>query len=206
MAIKNIIFDLGGVVLNLDQNKTIRAFKKLGADLTKLNDASSLFTDFETGKIDANFFVDTLHAHLNGTASKEAIIHAWNSMLLELPSERVDLINSLKKDYQLILLSNTNTIHIDAVYQEHGKEVFENLFSKIFLSHEIGLRKPTVECYKYVLDQAGINGEESIFIDDMPANIKGADQAGIHTIWAKTPVDQWFLEELNKLQVVLAID
>ncbi len=206
MAIKNIIFDLGGVVLNLDQQKTIRAFKKLGAELDQLNENSSLFTDFETGKIDANFFVDTLHTHLKGTASKEAIIHAWNSMLLELPSERVELIKTLKKDYQLILLSNTNSIHIDAVYQEHGKEVFENLFSKIFLSHEIGLRKPSVECYKHVLAAAEIKGEESIFIDDMPENIKGAGLAGIHTIWAKTPVDIWFLEELNKLQVVLAIN
>lgn len=205
MAIKNIIFDLGGVVLNLDQQKTIRAFKKLGADLDQLNENSSLFTDFETGKIDANFFVDTLHAHLNGTASKEAIIHAWNSMLLELPSERVDLINSLKKDYQLILLSNTNSIHIDAVYQEHGKEVFESLFSKIFLSHEIGLRKPTVECYKHVLAAAGIKGEESIFVDDMPINIKGAEQAGIHTIWAKLPVDNWFIEDLKKIQLVVDI-
>ncbi|OYU97241.1 MAG: haloacid dehalogenase [Bacteroidetes bacterium B1(2017)] len=202
MAIKNIIFDLGGVVLNLDQDKTLRAFKKLGAELESIHTDNTLFHDFEVGKIDAEYFVQTLFTHLKGNASREEIIAAWNSMLLDLPEERLTQIRALKPKYRLFLLSNTNTIHIDAVYAEHGKEVFEELFEIIYLSHEIGLRKPNVECYQYVLKHAGIKGSESVFVDDNKANIKGAKEAGLNTIWAKDPVDTWFFEELKKVDVL----
>ena len=93
-------------------------------------------------------------------------------------------------------------MHIEAVYKEHGKEIFEELFEKIYLSHEIGLRKPNVECYHYVLKDAGIKGSESVFVDDNRANIKGADEAGINTIWAKEPLDKWFGIELKKVDVL----
>jgi len=202
MAIKNIIFDLGAVVLNLDQEKTLRAFRRLGADLDELNHESSLFIDYEVGKIDTEFFLHSLMSRLKGNASKEQLIDAWNAMLLDLPSKRIELLRQIKKKYRLFLLSNTNNLHIEAVYKEHGKEIFEELFEKIYLSHEIGLRKPNVECYHYVLKDAGIKGSESVFVDDNRANIKGADEAGINTIWAKEPLDKWFGIELKKVDVL----
>jgi putative hydrolase of the HAD superfamily len=202
MAIKNLLFDLGAVVLNLDQEKTLRAFVKLGADLDEINMQGNLFTDFETGKISAEIFVQTLHTKLKGNVSKEEIVQAWNAMLLDLPPTRVDLLRQLKKKYRLLLLSNTNSIHIDAVYAEHGKEVFEELFEKIYLSHEIGHRKPDIDCYQFVLNDARIKGSETLFIDDNKSNIKGAEKAGINALWAHQPIDNWFLAELKKIDVL----
>jgi putative hydrolase of the HAD superfamily len=201
MAIKNLIFDLGAVILNLDQDKTLRAFKRLGSDLDEINMGSTLFTDFETGKVDATYFVQALHTHLKGNASKEQIIHAWNAMLLDLPAHRIDLLKALKNKYKLYLLSNTNTIHIEALYKEHGHDIFEDIFEKIYLSHEIGLRKPNKNCYEFVLQDANMIGSETVFIDDNKGNIRGAEEAGINTIWAKEPLDKWFLAELKALVV-----
>lgn len=202
MAIKNLLFDLGAVVLNLDQEKTLRAFKRLGADLDMLNTESTLFTDFEIGKVTAENFVHTLQTKLKGNASKEEIIAAWNAMLLDLPTFRIDMLKELKKEYRLFLLSNTNSIHIESVYAEHGKQVFSDLFEKCYLSHEIGHRKPHVECYKFVLEDAKIKACETVFIDDNKANIKGAEQAGLNTIWAQRPLDNWFIPELKKTNVL----
>jgi|LauGreDrversion2_2_1035103.scaffolds.fasta_scaffold01879_3 HAD superfamily hydrolase (TIGR01509 family) len=202
MAIKNIIFDLGGVVLNLDQEKTLRAFKRLGANLEELNLENSIFLDFETGKVDENYFLQSIFTLLKGNASKEQITQAWNSMLLELPAHRVEIIKQLKSKYRLFLLSNTNSIHINAVFEEHGKTVFEELFEKIYLSHEIGIRKPDVACYEYVLRDANLKGSETVFVDDNRLNLKGAESAGINTIWAKEPVDLWFIDTLKKTDVL----
>jgi putative hydrolase of the HAD superfamily len=202
MAIKNIIFDLGGVVLNLDQEKTLRAFKRLGANLEELNLENSIFLDFETGKVDEDYFLQSIFTLLKGNASKEQITQAWNSMLLELPAHRVEIIKQLKSKYRLFLLSNTNIIHIKAVFEEHGKTIFEELFEKIYLSHEIGIRKPDVACYEYVLRDANLKGSETVFVDDNRMNIKGAESAGINTIWAKEPVDLWFIDTLRKTDVL----
>jgi putative hydrolase of the HAD superfamily len=199
MAIKNIIFDLGGVVLNLDQEKTLRAFKRLGANLEELNLESSIFLDLETGKIEADYFLQTIFTMLKGEANKEQITQAWNSMLLELPPHRVEIIRQLKSKYRLFLLSNTNSIHINAVYEEHGKSIFVELFETVYLSHEIGIRKPDVACYEYVLSHAQLKGAETVFIDDNKSNLKGAEAAGMKTIWAKEPIDLWFIDVLQKM-------
>jgi putative hydrolase of the HAD superfamily len=199
MAIKNIIFDLGGVVLNLDQEKTLRAFKRLGANLEELNLESSIFLDLETGKIEADYFLQTIFTMLKGEANKEQITQAWNSMLLELPPHGVEIIRQLKSKYRLFLLSNTNSIHINAVYEEHGKSIFVELFETVYLSHEIGIRKPDVACYEYVLSHAQLKGAETVFIDDNKSNLKGAEAAGMKTIWAKEPIDLWFIDVLQKM-------
>ncbi len=202
MKIKNIIFDLGGVILNLDQDKTLRAFKRLGADLDELNEKLSIFKDFETGKIAAEFFMQTIFTGLKGNVSHAEIADAWNSMLLDLPPERIELLKKLKSRYRLFMLSNTNSLHIDDIYRVHGREVFEPLFEKIYLSHEIGLRKPDLDCYQYVLKDAGIIAGETVFIDDNKINIQGAELAGLKCIWAKVPLDTWFEQELKALEIM----
>ena len=150
----------------------------------RLNLENSIFLDFETGKVDEDYFLQSIFTLLKGNASKEQIAQAWNSMLLELPAHRVEIIKQLKSKYRLFLLSNTNSIHINAVFEEHGKTVFEELFEKIYLSHEIGIRKPDVACYEYVLRDANLKGSETVFVDDNRMNLKGAESAGINTIWA----------------------
>jgi putative hydrolase of the HAD superfamily len=201
MKIKNIIFDLGGVVLNLDQGKTLRAFKRLGLDLDEVNHEHPLFIDFETGKIDEAYFLQSLFTLLKGNASIEQIKNAWNAMLLELPKPRVDYIIALKKNYRLFMLSNTNSTHIEAVYAEHGHEVFKQMFDRQFLSFEMGTRKPMLSIYQQALTEASLKASETVFIDDSKLNIKGAQQAGLHTIWAQEPVDAWLTQALKELAV-----
>jgi len=202
--IKNIIFDLGGVILNLDQERTFRAFKKLGADLDDLNAQSTVFKDFETGKVDADYFVHFLKSALKGSVETSQILHAWNAMLLDLPKHRVDLINSLKSKYKIFLFSNTNTIHMDEIFKytdEHlGSGVFSGMFDKIYLSYEMGLRKPNPDSFHMLMKDAGLKGFETVFIDDSKINIKGAQEAGIHTIWAKEPFDNWAIKEIQAIK------
>lgn len=205
MAIKTLIFDLGGVVLNLDQDRTLRAFRRLGADLDNLNEQTTLFTDFETGKITATTFIDHLEIILKGEASRKQIADAWNAMLLDLPAQRVALLKELKKKYRLLLLSNTNSLHMDAIFEENSRQVFEEVFDKLYLSYEIGLRKPNAACYNYVLNDAGISAQESVFIDDSRANIRGAESAGIRSILAMQPVDQWLINALKQIKPLQVI-
>jgi putative hydrolase of the HAD superfamily len=201
MRIKNIIFDLGGVVLDLDQGKTLRSFKRLGSDLDEINHEDSVFIDYELGKITEEFFMQSLFTYLKGNASREQIKDAWNAMLLDLPQERIELLRQLKKHYRLFLLSNTNHTHIEEVYRSHGKDIFNELFEIQFLSFEMGSRKPMLACYEQVLVQAEIKASESVFIDDSRINIKGATLAGLQTILANEPIGKWLGAELKKLEV-----
>jgi putative hydrolase of the HAD superfamily len=99
------------------------------------------------------------------------------------------------------MLSNTNSTHIEAVYAEHGHEVFKQMFDRQFLSFEMGTRKPMLSIYQQVLSDANIEASETVFIDDSKLNIKGAQQAGLHTIWAQEPVDAWLTQALKELAV-----
>lgn len=202
MPIKNIVFDLGGVVLNLDQERTLNAFGKLGANLDELNASSNLLTVFETGKVHADHFLATLQGVLPEGVEKSQILESWNAMLLDLPDFRVDQLRALKSKYRLFLLSNTNSLHIEAVYATYGNTLFEELFERIYLSHEMGLRKPNVECYQFVIQDAGIKACETVFVDDSIQNLKGAETAGMNTILAKEPLDKWFDTELRKMDVL----
>lgn len=187
--------------MNLDQEKTLNAFKLLGADLEAYNESLSIFKEYETGKIDSDMFKQAIYNELKGSVSHTQIETAWNSMLLDLPPQRVELVQQIKTRYRLILLSNTNTMHMDAIYKVNGKEIFELLFEKIYLSHEIGLRKPDLDCYEFVLNDAGLLAAETVFIDDSITNIKGAEAAGIKSILAREPLDTWIESELIKLEM-----
>ncbi|MFY8021946.1 MAG: HAD family hydrolase [Bacteroidia bacterium] len=202
--IKNIIFDLGGVILNLDQERTIRAFKKLGADLDELNAQSSIFKDFETGKTDEEYFIHYLKTTLKGTVETDQILRAWNAMLLDMPKQRVELIQSLKGKYKLFLFSNTNTLHMKEILgftdKILGKGVFTGLFDKMYLSYEMGLRKPNPDSFHALMKDAGLKGFETVFIDDSKINLKGATEAGLHTIWAREPFDTWALKEIQAIK------
>jgi FMN phosphatase YigB (HAD superfamily) len=200
--IKNILFDLGGVLLNLDQNKTISAFENLGIELEQVNLHAGLFTDFETGKCNADFFIASLKQHLPTAVDSSTLVNAWNAMLLDFPAFRIELLKELQKDYQLFLFSNTNSIHIEAVLnltdEQFGKGVFESMFNGVYYSHEIGLRKPDVIAFEKVLELAKINAAETIFIDDSPTNISGAQAAGLHTVLAKHAIETNFVSIIKE--------
>ena len=184
---KAIIFDLGAVILNINYQNTIDEFTKLGvnnaATFYSKKVQTNLFNQIETGMISSNEFLKALQKETKN-ANINQVEKAWNAMLLDLPEERIQLIEKLKKNnYSIYLLSNTNAIHIDAIKKQLGKRkwlAFCKLFDKMYLSHELGLRKPDVKIFEYILNEQKLKAEEVFFIDDSPQHIAGAKKIGIH--------------------------
>jgi glucose-1-phosphatase len=188
-AIKNIIFDLGGVLLNIDFNKTKKAFEKLGVKdfdsfYTK-ETANPIFESLETGHISNDDFYAALQQHCRPGSSLEQIEQAWNEILLGFRKESIAHLILLKEKYNLYLLSNTNSIHHTAFIKMFEREIgglpLDGYFTKAWYSHQIQKRKPYPETYLYVINEAGIKAGETLFIDDAVANIEGAAMAGLQT-------------------------
>ena len=182
-----IIFDLGGVILNIDYRLTIAAFEKLGvknADLFYSKKVQNpIFDKIEIGEITANYFLDELQKKTNNAEIKQ-LESAWNAMLLDLPESRLNHIQKLSKNYKIFLLSNTNEIHINAFRKKIGEKrwlQFSSLFTKMYLSHEIGFRKPNKEAFQIILDENKLKANEVFFIDDSPQHIKAARSLGIQS-------------------------
>lgn len=195
--IKNIIFDLGDVILNIDVPVASKSFADLSgreqSEILTIFKENELFRQFETGLMDEPTFRNYVREILNfPDLSDEAIDTAWNSLLLDLPPERVKLLRKLATRYRLFLLSNTSSIHITQVNKileaSTGVEKLEDLFEIVFLSYEMGLMKPDTRIYQDVLDKAGLKAEETLFLDDNADNIRGAAQLGIETIHVQKPV------------------
>ncbi len=203
---KAIIFDLGGVIVNLDQERTIRSFKRLDVDLDEINEKLPIFKEYEVGKVDTDTFIHTIKTELKGKASDAEIVKAWNNMILDVPSERITILKQLRKDYKLYLLSNTNELHIEEFKKifekDHPTENWENLFDKIYYSHQIGLRKPNKEAWQLILDEQQLQAEETIFIDDTRMHFKAAELLGIKSIWTKRPIGQWFIDEIKSFEII----
>lgn len=184
-----IIFDLGGVLINLDYQLTIDAFKKLGVnefDLTYSQAAqNSLFDDYETGQISTQHFINKLKDQLPPAITPNQIVAAWNAMILDFPLEEIALLERLSTEKRIFLLSNTNDIHIQKVARELAKVSNKKLneyFEKVYLSHEIQQRKPSPETFDFVCKDAGIDPLKTLFIDDSEQHILGAQQIGLSTI------------------------
>lgn len=195
--IKNIVFDLGDVILNIDVPIASKSFADLRgreqSEILEIFKESEIFRQFETGLLDEPTFRNYVREILNfPDLSDEAIDTAWNSLLLDLPLERVDLLKKLATRYRLFLLSNTSSIHITEVNNilkaSTGVERLEDLFETVFLSYEMGLMKPDARIYREVLDRAGLEAEETLFLDDNADNIRAAAELGIQTIHVQKPV------------------
>ena len=184
-----IIFDLGGVILNIDYNLPIQAFHQLGNDdfvhhFTQLKQ-TRLFDDYETGKESSEDFVLELQNYVKPGTSNQQIIDAWNSILLDLPEERLALLDKAAENHRIFLLSNTNDIHIQAfneyLLEEHNLPSLEPFFEQMYLSYEIGLRKPDAQIFEYVLQDAGLDPSKTLFIDDTIQHIQSAKECGLIT-------------------------
>ena len=186
--IKNLLFDLGGVLLNIDYNKTAVAFKKLGVhqfdELYSQSGANDLFQALETGEISEDDFYAAIQQYCDPSTTTQQIEMAWNAILLDFRIESLNHLNILKEKYSIYLLSNTNSIHLkafDKIFREEtGKSGLDDIFIKAYYSHKIKRRKPYQSTYQYVLDDAGIKAEETLFIDDSIVNIDGAKEVGLH--------------------------
>jgi putative hydrolase of the HAD superfamily len=186
-GIKNIIFDLGGVILNIDYNKTSQEFQNLGFtnfdEFYSQKEQTSIFNDLETGRINEHEFVAQIKTHKNDLTHAQ-IISAWNAMLLNLPKQRIELIKKLSQKYNVFLLSNTNEIHyhsfIKSIEKEFREDILTPCFSKVYYSHSIGHRKPNKSCFEHVLEDAQISARETLFLDDSIQHIEGAKNCTIN--------------------------
>jgi glucose-1-phosphatase len=203
--IKNIVFDLGNVLLNLDFDASIRAFQKLGLNSEVVNKqqayADPIFYELETGKTTPEEFRIQVRRILNNPeATDQQIDDAWCAMIRDIPEKRVEMLKVLAKNYDVYLFSNTNAIHIKRLHKEfremYGIE-FPSLFVKDFYSHEIHERKPDLNSYLKVIELSGITPAETLFVDDLEKNILGAEKAGLKTFWLKegTEVSEVFISK-----------
>ncbi len=204
--IKNIIFDLGGVIINLDTAKTISEFNKLSklpfeAIYTQLQQ-STVFDLFDKGLIsESDFFVELKNV-TQSSASESELKQAWNAMLLDFPINRLNLLTKLKPQYRLFLLSNTNETHVTefekTLLETHQYKNLDPFFEKVYYSCRMQMRKPDVEIFNFVLTENGLNASETVFIDDSPQHIFGALKTGIkaHLLPKEKEVKE-LLKELN---------
>lgn len=188
--IDTIIFDLGGVLLNLDFEASNRAFAALGvtdfASYFQQAHAHPLFAQLETGHISPTAFYDAFREHTGIPASNASVEAAWNAMLLDFRHDSIAYLRSLQGKYRLFLLSNTNQIHLECFRSTYhatfGSPNFDDHFEKAWYSHELGLRKPHATTYTAVLHKHGLTAATTLFVDDTIGNIEGAQEAGLQTL------------------------
>jgi glucose-1-phosphatase len=189
-GIKNIIFDLGNVILNISYEATGEAFSKLGiTNFTEIFSKAAQNTmadNIETGDVSEQDFFEYLSSLCHPNTTMAQIEHAWNAIILDFPIRRLQILQQLQLHYNMYLLSNTNSIHERCYNQllmsQHGIPTIGVFFDKIYLSHRIGLRKPNPAAWQLILDAHHLNPAETLFLDDSPQHIAVAKSLGMHTI------------------------
>ena len=203
LNIQTFIFDLGGVIIDLDEHATISAFSKMTnvpapVIFDKISN-SATFKLYEKGLITDWQFRMEVNNLFESSASDDRIDEAWNAMLGNIPAERLELLLELKKDHKVIILSNTNAIHENAFNQilkkASGKDSLTSFADHVFFSHRLGMRKPDAEIYQEILHQSNTDPTLALFMDDKQENLNSAESVGIKTMHISFP-DQIF--ELKK--------
>ncbi|HAD13676.1 MAG TPA: hypothetical protein DCF33_14720 [Saprospirales bacterium] len=187
----NLIFDFGNVLFDLDLPSFEREMKRYAGETTFEAAKVQLLRErvfelYETGGMSTEEFVAKI-AESTG-ATHDQIMDAWNSIFLDFPSHRLHMLLELRKKHQVFLLSNINPMHenwvADYMDRKYGLRDYESLyFDGVYFSHLIRLRKPTREIYEYLLADAELKPEESIFFDDLPENVDAASALGIQGVW-----------------------
>ena len=194
-GIKNIIFDLGGVIINIDYKLTLNELKSLG-----LKDGDKLYSQFsqmswfdryDTGAISSREFISEFSKVLAPGTTQAQIISAWNAMLLDFPQDRAKLLLELKSRYRTFLLSNTNELHVDYYFKKlkvlYGYDEMKDFFEKDYYSHRIGMRKPNTEIFEFVIKENHLIASETLFIDDTIQHVEGARKAGLRAYHLQSP-------------------
>ena len=190
--INTIIFDFGDVFINLDKQAIERELHQLG--VTSISeDMLEIAKQYEKGVISTNDFVTSFRTKYPSISAAQ-FKNAWNSIILEFPEYRLEFLEHLStsKHYKLILLSNTNALHIEQVIENmslYRYERFKNCFDQFYLSHEIQLRKPDTSIYEFVLEENKLQASACIFIDDTKENTEAAAELCIHT-WNNNPKEE----------------
>lgn len=188
--IKNILFDLGGVIINLDIPRTINEFEKLGIDDFEKTYSqlaqTPLFDQFDKGLISEHDFFSAIKKQFALKQPIDQLELAWNAMLLDFPKHRLEQLMEYKKNYNTFLLSNTNTTHIRAfektLSDAHSVEDLSPFFKKVYYSCRLQLRKPDKEIFEFVLYDNKLKPEETLFIDDTIIHVQAAQKTGINAV------------------------
>ncbi|MFO7655901.1 MAG: HAD family phosphatase [Bacteroidales bacterium] len=194
--IKNIIFDWGGVITNINTEKSAEAFEKIGfKEFGKhygLAEQKDFYKQFEAGKLTAAEFRTRIRSYISKEVTDQEIDDAWTAMLLDTPADRLKLLENLKSGYRTFLLSNTSTLHVDFCYNnlisKYGKMGFAPLFEKVYFSFQVGMRKPDLRIFKLIIDENRLIPCETLYIDDVLANVEAAAKTGMIAYHLQPPV------------------
>ena len=184
MEKNTIVFDLGGVIINLNVPRCVENFKRLmgednvrnilgiddeGEGVVAVSAANrQLMHDYEYGNITTDEFLSTLQQYCCAGTTIEQIREAWMSMLADLPQAKLDYIASLReKGYKTVLLSNSNEMHWDPIFEQYH---LDRYFDVIFASHHLHMAKPNQEMFDYVVREANIDSAHTIYVDDLDKN------------------------------------
>lgn len=195
MKFKAVIFDFGNVIINIEFQRIYQTFAKFTskspAYIEKKITEDQIFRRYESGQFTDEEFREVIRQTLGFPLSDHEVDTAWNAILLDIPSDRIDLIHNIRQKYPVYLLSNTNNIHITAsnsyLKKAHGINNLDLLFDKLYLSYEMGLWKPDAEIYREVLRANKLQPNEVIFFDDNHHNIESAKAIGMQTILVEPP-------------------
>jgi epoxide hydrolase-like predicted phosphatase len=194
--IKNIIFDWGGVITDLDFEESNKAFKKYGLnnfiEQYNLQVQKDIYLKLETGIIEPGEFRSELRRLIPDPISDDELDQCWSALLCDIPEDRWNLLKQVKKNYKTFLLSNTNKIHVKSyfrrIFEKYGKDGYTHLFEKTYFSYNLKMRKPDIEIFQHVLRDSNLKPEETLLIDDYHENIRTAAKLGIITYHLQEPV------------------
>jgi putative hydrolase of the HAD superfamily len=191
ISIKNIIFDFGGVICDLDISRSVEKFKEFGLPKAEFSGNQEeqdrqfglLVSTFETGLITSQQFRDTIRNHYRVPPSDRAIDETWNALLVGIPEPRIRLLENIRKIYRIFLLSNSNEIHYlkyrEDFQQQYGYRDFDDLFEKVYFSYQLHLKKPDPAIFTWVLKENKLDPAGTLFIDDTLIHVEAARELGI---------------------------
>jgi len=195
--IKNIIFDFGGVIIDIDYWKSINAFIELGGEnferIYSQAGQAELFDELDKGLIAADEFINKLQKLFPTGTTTKMIEDAWNAILIGIPEHRIQLLEKTQNNYRIFLMSNTNIIHynkyIKELKEKFGYNNLSCLFEKVYLSFELGMRKPEAQFFQHIICENHLDPSETLFIDDSEQNLIPAKDLGLQTFFLKNGMD-----------------
>lgn len=187
---RNLLFDLGNVIIDLDVNGAFEKLEKLFLPETNKTIVEKAILDYECGRISTDIFINTLLSQSHRKVQAIDIIDAWNSMLVSIPDFRLEMLRTLRKKYNVYLLSNTNALHLEWVHKYlikyHNIRDFEKLhFHEAYYSHIVGDRKPLPSIFKFIIDDALLTPALTLYMDDIQENLDTAEKLGFKTYLVK---------------------
>ena len=198
--ISTLIFDFGGVLIDLDMNQSILNFKKLGVEnvenyLSNFGQ-SGFFMQLEKGKISTEEFRSEIRKMTTNTITDKEIDDAWNAFLVRIPSEKLDIVYQLRKKFRVIMLSNTNAIHFpyaERTFFSYKNRGIDEYFDKCYRSYDMKMAKPDAEIFEAILSQEQVAANQCLLLDDGPKNIEQAQKLGFQTYFVDPKEDLSFL-------------